>query len=65
VSRSDWDEAERSGHLTPEHVLRRLSDILEYALGNGADAHGVDLGVKGITPVEIIFVGRTAGVNSA
>jgi hypothetical protein len=34
---TDWQEAMLKGHLTPEHVFSRLSDILEYALGEGIE----------------------------
>jgi hypothetical protein len=37
LTSSDWQEAEHQEHLTPEHVFSRLSDILEYALGQGEE----------------------------
>lgn len=30
-TRADWDAAEASGYITPEHVERRLANIVDYA----------------------------------
>lgn len=35
TSRFDWDTAAAAGHLTAEHVLLRLENILEYDLAEG------------------------------
>lgn len=32
LSRAEWDEAEREGHLTAEHVLLRMKHIAEHDL---------------------------------
>ncbi|ELB90653.1 hypothetical protein Rwratislav_23294 [Rhodococcus wratislaviensis IFP 2016] len=32
--REDWEQAAEEGHITPEHVLQRLENILTYAEGN-------------------------------
>lgn len=41
LSQSEWDEAEAAGHITPDHVLARVRNAVEYALGNGAET-GLD-----------------------
>jgi hypothetical protein len=37
MNQDDWDAAQASGHLTVEHVLLRLQDMLEYQFGSGAE----------------------------
>lgn len=34
MSRSEWDEAAAAGHVTPEHVMRRLKNIADHAFDN-------------------------------
>lgn len=33
-TRVEWDEAAAAGHLTPEHVMQRLKNILDHAFDN-------------------------------
>lgn len=37
MSASEWDEAAANGWLTVEHIVSRLSAIVAYELGNGAE----------------------------
>lgn len=37
LSQRDWDDAATAGHLTPEHVLARLRNALEFEFGRGAE----------------------------
>jgi hypothetical protein len=32
-----WNEAAAGGHLTAEHILQRLENILEFEFGRGAE----------------------------
>lgn len=32
-----WHQAKRAGHLTLDHVLHRLEDMLEFEFGNGEE----------------------------
>ena len=41
MSRAEWGEAARSGHLTVEHVLLRIRDMLDFEFGNG-EIEGLD-----------------------
>lgn len=37
MSQGEWDQARADGWLTDEHIVQRLTDVANFALGNGAE----------------------------
>ncbi len=37
MSQGEWDQARVDGWLTDEHIVLRLADVANFALGNGAE----------------------------